>query len=154
MPQVSRHCNKGISRNRERGWWQGSEVTRQRSPNSQGAGTEQWPKYKTDIWVFGELSQRWARFISVHKPPNPCLHVHPHFKNMPVFLLLHPLLVPEPTQCMRSRKETWCSSGLAESIHEHGNKPQTRREDQQSNQQGFGALFQKRQSSVSWDDAT
>lgn len=48
MPQVSRHCNRGISRNRERGWWQGSEVTRQRSPSSQGAGTEQWPKYKTD----------------------------------------------------------------------------------------------------------
>lgn len=74
-------------------------------------------------WVFEELSQRWARFISVHKAPNACLHVHPYFKNVPVFLLLHPLLVPEPTQCMRSRKETWCSSGLAESIHERGNKP-------------------------------
>lgn len=53
--------------------------------------------------VLEKLPWRWAQFISVHNSSNsPCLHVHLHFKNMPV--LLHPLLAPEPKQSSQYMK--------------------------------------------------
>lgn len=99
MPQSSRNGNREISRKWERGWWQGSEGTQQRSQSSQGTGTEQWPKYKTDTVRCREncLGDQHNSFLSTNPQIIPACMCISMLGNMPVLLLLHPLQAPEPT---------------------------------------------------------
>lgn len=80
---------RGISRNWERGWWQGREVTRQRSQSRQGTGAEQWHKYKIDLVRCWEncLEDEHNEFL----PVNP--QIIPACMCISISRTCHPLLL-------------------------------------------------------------